>query len=180
MTPEQVVTEMARTIPVMMEEARSAMDRAVELTAERMSELAPKGSTGELARDLTRSVRATKDGLSGLVRPRKFYAGFVDQGTGQGKTARNKAGGAYSSTGRHPLSRAEELADPFGVLTASGWGSRSGGPLAVHVRDGILFRQHVRGQRARHFVERTRDATVDEVETLLAGGAERATARLFP
>lgn len=153
LTPEQVVTEFARTIPVLEEEAEKAMAAAVELTFQRMSELAPKGATGDLARNVTHAVRKTPEGVSGLVRPRAKYAGFVEDGTGQGNA------NGY----------------------ASGWGAKTPGrKLALHVKGGVVYRRRVRGQRATHFVERTREGVVDEVELLLAAAAEHAARRLFP
>ncbi len=152
LTPEQVVTEFARTIPVLEDEAEKAMQAAVELTFQRMTELAPKGATGDLARTITHTVRKTPEGVSGLVRPRAKYAEFVEEGTGQGH--------AY----------------------ASGWGAKTPGrKLALHVKGGgVVYRRRVRGQRARNFVQRTRENVVDEVEQLLAVAAEHATRRLFP
>lgn len=181
MTPEQVIAGLERTVPVIQEEAVKAMRKAVDLTAERMSELAPKGATGKLSRDLQRSTHQTIDGVNGTVRPRARYAGWVDGGTGEGKSVRAKTGEAYTADGLRRISRAEELADPFNVRTASGFGSKTPGkPLALHVKGGVVFREHVRGQRARHFVERTREATADNVEEILAQGAANAAERLFP
>lgn len=181
MTPEQVVTEFARTIPVLENEAEKAMQAAVDLTFQRMSELAPKGATGDLARNMTHSVRKTAEGVSGLVRPRAKYARFVEEGTGQGKTLRGAHGEAFSAMTGSSVSGAHEAADPLALATASGWGSKTPGrTLALHVKGGVVYRRRVRGQRARNFVQRTRENVVDEVEHLLAVAAEHATRRLFP
>lgn len=179
LTPDQVVAEMIRTIPVLHEEAERAMGAAVELTFQRLAEYAPHGATGELAHNVTHTVHKTADGVSGLVRPRAKYAGMVEGGTGLGKTLRGSQGQAYSASGRG-LSAAEELSGSFDVMTAYGWGSKTPGKeLALHVSGGVIFRRRVRGQRPRHFVQRTRESTVGEVETLLAAGAQRAMDRLF-
>jgi hypothetical protein len=176
---EQVVGEILRTVPVLEEEGMRAMQHAVEVTFQRMTELAPRGETGELARDMQHSARKTAGGITGSVRPRARYARFVEGGTGEGKVVRNRSGRGYSASTGHELTAAEELANPFDAMTATGWGSKTGRPLALHMRGGVVFRQHVRGQRARHFVERTREMTAPEVEEILIAGAQRATDRLF-
>lgn len=179
LTPNEVVERLQRTIPLLEEEAAKGMRAAVDLTEQRMSEFAPRGATGELSRDITHSVRHGANGVTGLVRPRSPHAGFVNDGTGEGKTVRTASGGAYSASGR-VLSAGEEAANPGDALTASGWGSRTGRPLALHLPGGVAFRQHVRGQRAQHFVERTREAVGGEVETILTDVAAAVTDRLFP
>lgn len=185
MTPEQAVTELRRTIPVIQEESERGMHEAVDLTYQRLTEQAPHGATGDLARDVTHVVRRTAHGVSGLVRPRARYAKWVEGGTGQGRVIRTGAkhaagaGRAYNRAG-HVLTAGEEAANPFEVMTAPGWGSKTPGhPLALHVPGGVRFRSKVRGQRARHFIQRTRDLVTDEVERLLIAGARRATDRLF-
>lgn len=179
-TQEQVTAALRETIPLLEQEAVASMRTAVDLTFERESELAPKGATGELSRDIAHVVRKTTKGVSGTVTPLSPHAGFVNFGTGQGKTLRGSQGQAYFALTGHAMTREQELADPFGVATAFGYGSKTPGkPLALHVDGGVAFRPRVRGQRARHFVERTREDVAGEVEQILASGAERATARLF-
>lgn len=179
-TPEEATAMILETVPALQEEGRASMGQAVELTLQRMTELMPHGATGEMERDVTHSVRMIGDGFSGKVIPRSPHARFVDQGTGQGKTIRNRHGSAYSAETGLALSAENEAADPFGALTATGWTSRSPGrPLALKIGGQTIFRQSVRGQRARHFVQHTRDSTHNEVVELLAGGAERATDRLL-
>lgn len=181
LTPDEVVERLQRTIPLLQEEAAKGMRRAVDLTEQRMSELAPHGATGELSHDITHTVRHGVDGVSGLVKPRSRHAGFVDSGTGEGKAVRGSSGGAYSASTGRALTAGEERSNPSDVLTATGWGSKTRGhPLALHDAGGIAFRSRVRGQRAQHFVERTREAIGGEVETILSDVAEAVTARLWP
>lgn len=179
LTPEQATAQLFKTVPALHEEGERAMREGVELTWQRMTELIPHGASGELARDVTHQVRKIGDGVSGLVKPRSKHARFVDQGTGEGKTLRSRHGTAYHAETGLPVSAEHEAGDPFGVMTATGWGAKSGHALALHVRGGVIYRARVRGQRARHFVQRTRDSTHDEVVQLLRDGAERATDRLF-
>lgn len=185
LTPEQAVAELRRTVPVLEEESEHAMRDAVELTFMRLTEQTPRGESGDLARDVIHTVRKTATGISGLVRPRKRYARYVEGGTGEGNVIRTGAkhsagaGRAYDRSG-HVLTAGEEIAHPFDVMTASGWGSKTPGrPLALHLRGGVLYRSRVRGQRARGFVQRTREIVADEVERRLIGGAQRASERLF-
>lgn len=178
MSPEQVSAELRRSIPVLEEEALKAMHGAVDLTHLRMSELAP----GSIGRTVAHVVRHTSIGVSGTVRPTSKHAAFVDQGTGHGKVVRNTAGQAYSFLTGHAVSGAYELSSPFDVRTATGWGAKTpGGKLALHLKGGgTIFRSRVSGQRAQHFVEKTRLETAAQAETLLAKGAQAAADRLFP
>ena len=177
MTSEQVTDELKRTIPVLEEEAASAMHAAVDLTWARMSELAP----GSIGRTVAHTVRKTTTGISGTIRPTSPHAGFVDQGTGHGKVLRNAGGQAYSFLTGHAVSQAYELASAFDVQTATGWGAKvPGKKLALHLSSGVIFRSRVSGQRAQHFVEKTRVETESEATLLLEHGAQAAADRLFP
>jgi hypothetical protein len=179
-TPEQASRELLRIVPALQEEAERSMRDAVEVGFQRMAELMPHGATGEMERDIQHTVRKTPDGFIGTVRPRSPHARFVEEGTGGGKTIRNRHGSAYSAETGLAVTAGEEAAGAFGVLTASGWASRTAGkPMALHIGGRVIFRSRVRGQRARHFIERTRELTHTEVMELLAGGAERATRRLL-
>ncbi len=81
MTPEQIVRELQRTLPVFEEEARHAMQEAVDITHHRLSANAPKRS-GALAGKITALVRVNSTGVTGIVRPRMKYARYLDEGSG--------------------------------------------------------------------------------------------------
>jgi hypothetical protein len=147
---EDIATELERTIPVMQEEAEAAMQEAVDITHHRLSENAPRGRTGALSEKITALTRTNATGVSGTVRPRATYAGYVNEGSG-----------IYAEY-HHPITP-----------------KATRGPRArLKFADGS-FRRSSKGTPATHFIDRTRDETADEVEDLLAAGAQKATDRLF-
>lgn len=153
-TPEDIVREFQRVVPVMEEEAERAMHEAVDLTHMRMSENAPKGATGALSSKITALVRVNSTGISGTVRPRVKYAKYIDGGSG-----------LYVEYHSAITPKAVRLA---------------GNPRAsLKFADG-RFRRSSRGTKPTHFIDRTRAGTALEVERILTDGAVKANARLFP
>ena len=166
MTPEEIVRELQRTLPVFEEEAHRAMDEAVDLTYQRKSELAPKGATGKLAPDITHVSRVNQTGVTGTVRARAKYAQFLDEGSGVYAMFQGPARGLLGvvQAGPHHL-----------ITPKPGRGPRA----ALKFSDGS-FRRSAKGTPATHFIDRTRTQTEVEVEDTLTNGAVRADRRLFP
>ena len=139
MTPEQIVRELQRTLPVFEEEAKRAMDEAVDLTYRRMGELAPK-ATGKLSRDITHVSRVNQTGVTGTVRPRAKYASFLNEGTGVYAMFQGPARGLIGvvQAGPHHL-----------ITPKAGRGPRA----ALKFADGS-FRRSSKGTPATHFIDR--------------------------
>jgi hypothetical protein len=149
-TPEEIVAELQRTIPVLREQAARVMHDAVDLTSARMSEAAPKGRTGKLSETIRTTVRETAGGVTGTVRPGARYAGFVDKGSG-----------LYAE---HHSSIRAKAGKVLRFIDSSG---------------NVVYRAQVKGQPAQPFVEESRDSVAAEVQALLEAGAVKATEELF-
>jgi len=169
LTAQHIAEELARTIPVLEEEADRAMHEALDLTKQRWAETAPHGATGNLASRVSAIVRHSQTGVSGTVQPRspedKRIAGYVNDGTGVYATFQGRATGLLGlvQAGSHSA-----------ITPKAGRGPRA----ALRFADGS-FRKRSRGQRPTHFIERTKESSAVEVEDILTAGAVKATERLF-
>jgi len=152
LTPEQVVRDLERTLPILEKAGAEAMRAAVDLTRDRMRENAPRGRTGRLSENIAATVNHTQTGVSGTVRPREKYARYVDRGTGLQAEYHSKI-------------------TPKAARAASG-------RAALKFADGT-FRRSSKGQKPTRFIERTREAAAVEAQHLLEQGAVTATERMF-
>jgi hypothetical protein len=174
-TPEEIVRELERTIPVFQEEADRAMHEAVDLTHMRTSEAAPKGRTGALSSKITAITRANSTGVSGTVRPRVIYAKYVNDGSGLEASFQGPRGGGASASPAAKLLGLVQAGKHHAITPKAARGPRA----ALKFADGA-YRRSSRGTPATHFIDRTREGTAVEVERILTDGAVKADRRLFP
>lgn len=151
-TPEQVVRDLERTLPILEKAGAEAMHAAVDLTRDRMRGNAPRGRTGRLGENISATVNHTQTGVSGTVRPREKYARYVDRGTGL-------------------------QVEHHSRITPKA-GRKAKGGAALKFADGS-FRRSSKGQKLTRFIERTREEAAVEAQHLLEQGAVTATERMF-